>query len=226
MRRITRRKCLSGLMSAWLVTTLIFLGFFTQNHWLPFGDIFKNKHYRSRPSNHKEVLRQCHGLKARVETSDIIQRTRSDRFEKGTRPVLIQNARIWTGKRNGTDIFRGDVLLENGLIKSVGHLSKGDLLNTHVGSLRVFDANGAWLTPGIVDVHSHVGVYSIPTLKGSLDDNSLRGIVQPWLRALDGLNTHDDSYPLSIAGGVTTSLVLPGSANAIGERPIQLRVAF
>ena len=53
-------------------------------------------------------------------------------------------------------------------------------------------------------------------MNGAQDDNSLLGTAQPWLRALDGLNTHDDSYLLSIAGGVTTALVLPGSANAIG----------
>lgn len=47
----------------------------------------------------------------------------------------------------------------------------------------------------------------------------------PWMRSLDGLNTHDDSYQLSVAGGVTTSLVLPGSADAIGGQafPIKLR---
>ena len=69
----------------------------------------------------------------------------------------------------------------------------------------------------IVDLHSHLGDASSPELEGaSGDDNSLKGPILPWLRALDGLNTHDDSYALSIAGGVTTSLVLPGSANAIG----------
>ena len=38
----------------------------------------------------------------------------------------------------------------------------------------------------------------------------------PWLRSLDGLNTHDDAYKLTISGGVTTANVLPGSADAIG----------
>lgn len=68
----------------------------------------------------------------------------------------------------------------------------------------------------IVDMHSHLGVDSVPALKGSDDTNSRKGIVQPWLRSLDGLNTHDDAYHLSISGGVTTANVLPGSANAIG----------
>jgi hypothetical protein len=70
----------------------------------------------------------------------------------------------------------------------------------------------------LVDPHSHLGDASSPALDGaSGDDNSLKGTIQPWLRSLDGLNTHDDSYSLSIAGGVTTALVLPGSANAIGD---------
>jgi hypothetical protein len=49
--------------------------------------------------------------------------------------------------------------------------------------------------------------------------NSLEGLVLPWLRSLDGLNTHDDAYKLSISGGVTTVNVLPGSADAIGIPP-------
>lgn len=70
----------------------------------------------------------------------------------------------------------------------------------------------------IVDLHSHLGVDAAPALSGANDGNSRHGIVQPWLRALDGLNTHDDAYHLSISGGVTTALVLPGSANGIGKR--------
>ncbi len=70
----------------------------------------------------------------------------------------------------------------------------------------------------LVDPHSHLGDSSSPALDGaSGDDNSLKGTIQPWLRSLDGLNTHDDSYSLSIAGGITSAIVLPGSVNAIGN---------
>jgi hypothetical protein len=65
-------------------------------------------------------------------------------------------------------------------------------------------------------MHSHLGVDSAPALKGADDTNSFKGLVQPWLRSLDGLNTHDEAYRLSVSGGVTTSVILPGSANAIG----------
>ena len=47
-------------------------------------------------------------------------------------------------------------------------------------------------------------------------------VVLKWLRALDGLNTHDDSYRLSVSGGVTTALILPGSANAIGKLRLEV----
>ena len=66
-------------------------------------------------------------------------------------------------------------------------------------------------------MHSHLGDAPSPGLDGAEDDNSLKGPIVPWMRSLDGLNTHDDAFRLSISGGVTTSLILPGSANAIGS---------
>ena len=57
----------------------------------------------------------------------------------------------------------------------------------------VIHANGSWVTPGIFDMHSHIGVSSSPELLGADDTNSLQGVINPWLRSLDGLNTHDDS---------------------------------
>lgn len=65
-------------------------------------------------------------------------------------------------------------------------------------------------------MHSHLGVEPSPGLQGASDGNSYKGLVLPWLRALDGLNTHDDGFALAVAGGLTTSLILPGSANAMG----------
>lgn len=76
----------------------------------------------------------------------------------------------------------------------------------------------------LVDLHSHLGVYSAPALSGASDGNSRHGITQPWLRSLDGLNTHDDAYALSISGGVTTANVLPGSANAIGGQAFTIKL--
>ena len=67
-----------------------------------------------------------------------------------------------------------------------------------------------------------MGVESAPALEGADDGNSYHGPIVSWLRSIDGINTHDAAYELAVAGGVTTSLILPGSANAIGKYPFNL----
>lgn len=80
---------------------------------------------------------------------------------------------------------------------------------------------------GIFDLHSHLGVGSVPELRGADDVNSLKGIAQPWLRSLDGINVFDSALKLSISGGVTSSLIFPGSANAIGKSAsVRKRITF
>ncbi|KAI0029655.1 carbohydrate esterase family 9 protein [Vararia minispora EC-137] len=156
---------------------------------------------------------------------DFRARTVSDRFVQGTPAVLVRGAKIWTGAHNGTEVLEGDILLEDGLIKTVGSVTLADVeRRVRSGALKVVDANGAWVTPGLVDNHSHLGVYSAPALNGAADGNSHKGPILPWLRSLDALNTHDDAYALSIAGGVTTAAVLPGSANAIGGQAFTIKL--
>ena len=55
-------------------------------------------------------------------------------------------------------------------------------------------------------------------LQGASDDNSHKAPILPWLRSVDALNTHDAAYELAIAGGVTTTQILPGSANNIFQQ--------
>ncbi|SJL11122.1 uncharacterized protein ARMOST_14525 [Armillaria ostoyae] len=122
----------------------------------------------------------------------------------GTKLTLIKNAKIWTGLHNGTQVPEADILIDKGLLIGVGSFGYSQL-EAYGSSLEVVDA--------------HVGYtnYASPELEGAsaADGNFLKGTAQPWLRSLDGLNTHDDAYPLSIAVA-TTALILPGSANFIG----------
>ncbi|KAL5523424.1 hypothetical protein ACEPAG_7597 [Sanghuangporus baumii] len=76
--------------------------------------------------------------------------------------------------------------LVRGLIQAVGRINYEDIDILHDDDLTIVDANGAWVSPGIIDLHSHIGDDPAPELSGAEDDNSLRGVVQPWLRALDG----------------------------------------
>ncbi|KAL5494800.1 hypothetical protein ACEPAI_262 [Sanghuangporus weigelae] len=174
-----------------------------------------------------DILARCRALDLKPgPPEDFYEREVSDRFVPGTKATLVQNATIWTGNSDGTEVITGDVFFDGGIIKQILSDSSQTnvLLNKKELDLNIIDANGAWLTPGIVDVHSHIAVESAPELSGADDGNSIKGPTQPWLRSLDGLNTHDASYELAIAGGLTTSLILPGSANAIGGQAFAIKL--
>jgi hypothetical protein len=87
--------------------------------------------------------------------------------------VLLRNDMIlvWTGARNGTEIelVYGDVLLDKGLVVAVGYIPPSlldGLSQLATTELRVEDLGGAWVTPGLVDLHSHLGVSSALELSG------------------------------------------------------------
>lgn len=96
-------------------------------------------------------------------------RTENDRFVPGTPSVLLRNASIWTGARNGTEIVYGDVLLNRGIVAAVGYIPPSlleSIAQVQGSEMIVQDVGGAWITPGLVDLHSHLGVYSAPALSG------------------------------------------------------------
>lgn len=138
----------------------------------------------------------------------------------------MRNATIWTAANDGHEILTGDLLMHYGLIKAIGQvpLSMIQQLELENVNLEIVDAHGAWVTPGIVDLHSHIGVGSVPQLNGARDGNSRKAPILPWLRSIDGLNTHDASYELAMAGGVTTAQILPGSANDIGGQAFIMKL--
>ncbi|KAI9569587.1 composite domain of metallo-dependent hydrolase [Boletus coccyginus] len=175
------------------------------------------------PLHAEETLQKCKMLHVQPgPPPDFARRTQSDRFVDGTRATLLRNASVWTGDPLQHEIHGADILLDKGIIKFLGHASE-EILAEH-GNFLTVDVGGSWITPGIVDMHSHLGMDSLPQLSGSSDTNSLKGPILPWLRSLDGLNTHDNSYRLSISGGVTTANVLPGSANAIGGQAFVIKL--
>ncbi|KAF9029564.1 composite domain of metallo-dependent hydrolase [Hymenopellis radicata] len=174
------------------------------------------------PLHAAETLQKCRQLDMTPgPPPEFWSRTESDRFVEGTRPVYIKNATIWTGGVDGLEVIKRDLLLARGLIQQVGSISASAL--EQYSDLVEYDAEGAWVSPGIFDLHSHMGVSSLPVLDGASDTDSLKGDMQPWLRSLDGLNTHDDGYKPVVAGGVTTGVILPGSANGIGGQAFVIK---
>jgi imidazolonepropionase-like amidohydrolase len=133
-----------------------------------------------------------------------------------TTPVLIRNTTIMTAGSAGT--ATGDVLLRDGKIAAVG-----PSLSPPAGA-EVVDGTGKFVTPGVIDVHSHLGVYPAPAVDAHNDGNEATDPTTPEVWAEHSVWPHDPQFPRNLAGGVTTLQVLPGSANLIGGRGVILKV--
>jgi len=131
--------------------------------------------------------------------------------EAAAAPVLVQHAVVLTA--TGQRFDPGYVLMENGRIAAVG---TGDGPGARGGA--VVDAHGKIVTPGIIDPHSHIGVYPVPETSAHDDGNELTDPVTAGLRAEHSFWPQDPAIERAVAGGVTTIGVLPGSGNLIGGR--------
>ncbi|KAI8948745.1 amidohydrolase [Xylaria longipes] len=183
----------------------------------------------------QDDLEVCSKLRSKPNDPIGAGRHRNARYIDGHRPILIKNATIWVGEpAQGTTAeearvgigyswTRGDVFIEYGLIKKVD----SDIdVNTLSSDTLVWDAKGRRLTTGIIDMHSHSGVDSLPGLVGSDDTNELSSDITPYVRSIDGIDPNDHQLEVIKSGGVTTSLVLPGSGNNIGGEAFVIKHAI
>ena len=123
-------------------------------------------------------------------------------------PILIRSATVLTG--TGTRLNAADVLLADGRISAVG-----PGLAAPAGA-QVIEAHGRWVTPGLIDVHSHLGVYPSPVVQAHEDGNESTDPVTANVWAEHSVWPQDPGFAAALAGGVTTLQILPGSANLIG----------
>lgn len=86
------------------------------------------------------------------------------------------------------------------------------------------DVSGKLIIPGLVDTHSHLGVYALPRVPANADGNEASGPVQSALRAQDGLWPGDPGIRMALAGGVTTANVMPGSGNPVGGQTLYVKL--
>ena len=132
-----------------------------------------------------------------------------------TSPVLLKNATLLTG--TGTQLDNTSILLVDGKISALGREIDAP------GSAVVIDASGKWITPGLIDVHSHLGVYPAPSHEANLDGNEITNPNTAQVYAEHSVWTQDPQFTLALAGGVTTLQILPGSANLFGGRGVTLK---
>tara|TARA_Y100001970_G_C14151775_1_gene813125 strand:- start:151 stop:1530 length:1380 start_codon:yes stop_codon:yes gene_type:complete len=128
--------------------------------------------------------------------------------------VVIRNATVFDG--NGNKFQNYDVHFSNGEIQAVG----SDLV---VDGADEIDGTGKFITPGIIDIHSHMGVYPAPGVRTSSDGNEATDPVTAEVWAEHSVWSQDPQYKLALAGGITTFHVLPGSANLFGGRGVTLK---
>ncbi len=129
--------------------------------------------------------------------------------------TLLRNATVLTG--TGERLERADVLLVNGKVAAVGQgLAAPD------GAL-VIDASGRWITPGVIDVHSHLGVYPSPDVRAHSDGNEATSPNTAEVWAEHSVWPQDPGFAAALAGGVTSLMILPGSANLFGGRTVTVK---
>ena len=131
-----------------------------------------------------------------------------------TSSTLITNATVLTG--TGERLDDADVLLVDGKVQQVGK----DL--TATADITI-DAQGKWVTPGIIDVHSHLGAYPSPSVESHQDGNEMTSpnTAEVWVE--HSVWPQDPGFNRAREGGITSLQILPGSANLFGGRGVTLK---
>jgi imidazolonepropionase-like amidohydrolase len=130
--------------------------------------------------------------------------------------VLIRNATILTAA--GPVIQSGSILLQDGRIAAVGASVNAP------ANAEVIDAAGRYVTPGLIDTHSHAGDYPAPGTPSHSDGNEATNPVAANVWAEHSVWPQDPQFPRILEGGTTTLQILPGSANLIGGRSVVVKV--
>lgn len=128
--------------------------------------------------------------------------------------TLLSGATILTG--TGSRLENADILLSDGKIIAVG-------VGLDADGAEAVDASDKWITPGVIDIHSHLGVYPSPRTKSHSDTNEATSPVTAEVWAEHSVWPHDPGFVTALAGGVTSLQILPGSANLIGGRGVTLK---
>ena len=131
-----------------------------------------------------------------------------------TADFVIRNAVVYDG--TGAEPKEFDVVVKGGRISAIG-------VDLNLEELQIIDAKGRWLTPGIIDVHSHLGVYPSPSIASTSDGNEATAPSTAQVWAEHSVWPQDPQFALALEGGVTSLQILPGSANLFGGRGVTLK---
>ena len=134
--------------------------------------------------------------------------------------TAIRNVTVYDGE--GGKIDNGVVFITAGKISSVG----GPETAIPAGVM-VIDGTGKFVTPGIIDIHSHLGDYPTPSVEAHSDGNEATSPTTPEVWAEHSVWPQDPGFSRALAnGGVTALQILPGSANLMGGRSVVLKNVY
>ncbi len=138
--------------------------------------------------------------------------------------MLIKNGKVLT--MTGATFDNGYVNIENGKIIAVGRIDELDREVEERASAteNVLDVQGAWVMPGLIDAHCHVGIAEEKWGIIGDDCNEMTSPVTPHLRALDAVNPMDPAFHDAIIGGITSLMTGPGSSNVVGGQSLFMKV--
>ncbi|MBQ4145401.1 MAG: amidohydrolase [Clostridia bacterium] len=132
--------------------------------------------------------------------------------------LIIINAEIITMEE--ADYKCGFLLVNDGIIEKIGDMA--ELLNIS-DDVKVIDAKGKLVTPGLIDAHSHIGMWEDSINFEGDDGNEDTDPASPQLRAIDGVNPQDRAFDEAVSAGVTTVVTGPGSANPLGGQLLAMK---
>ncbi len=130
--------------------------------------------------------------------------------------VLLRGGTILSAA--GPELASADLLIVGDRIRAVGRD-----LDVPPGAA-IIELAGRWVTPGLIDAHSHLGVYAQPNVRPHRDGNEATNPFTPQVRAEESFWPQDPAIRRAVAGGVTAIHVLPGSANLVGGQGVTLRL--
>ena len=219
-RRVLRRSGRAPFLFLGLFAALLYLQFL----YFP-SRIFEQSASQIKLSEHRlkileEGLAQCASDSFRpvqYEVPPLAQRANPRWNPKSgqSNPLIIINATLFDGTSFQED--PANIFVNQGVITSV---SFGAInANTLDPEIKVIETAGQYVTPGLVDMHSHHIGSAWPELYATEDGNEINpdtGPLSPMVRALDAMKAYDIAATLIASGGITSSLILPGSANIMG----------
>lgn len=125
--------------------------------------------------------------------------------------------KIYNGKGEPKKV--STILVEGSKISAVYEGRK------EIDGAEVLDMSGYWITPGLIDAHTHLGLHNSPGVRiYNQDSNEFSNPITPQLRVMDSFNPHDGDVTVTRQAGFTTCCVLPGSANVCGGQGFSLKL--